>query len=206
MSRTRKSDTRSKETRAQILKAAVEVFANHGFDGASTRQISRLAGVNQGLVTYYFSSKENLWKEAMRSVFGQMNAKLLPIIQESHGLDTRARYKHLIQAFVRHAAHHPEQMRLMVREGTADMGRMAWLVDEFVKPIYQIYIPFILEGQSAGILPPGAPVHYFYIFVGGASLIFSSAPECRYLTGVDPTHEAVIQAHAEAFCALVMRD
>ncbi|MGH1505608.1 MAG: helix-turn-helix domain-containing protein, partial [Acidimicrobiales bacterium] len=46
------------ETRARILAAAVEVFAERSFDGASTREIASRAEVTQPLLNYHFQSKE----------------------------------------------------------------------------------------------------------------------------------------------------
>lgn len=48
--------------RAKILAAAGELFAGKGFDGTSTAQIAKAAGVNSALIFYYFTSKENLLK------------------------------------------------------------------------------------------------------------------------------------------------
>jgi len=47
-----------------ILDAAERVFALHGFDGASMRQIATEAGVAQALLHYHFGTKEKLY-EAM---------------------------------------------------------------------------------------------------------------------------------------------
>jgi AcrR family transcriptional regulator len=49
--------------REKILKAAEETFAEHGYTGTSLRQIVARANVTQALVTYYFGSKEALFKE-----------------------------------------------------------------------------------------------------------------------------------------------
>ncbi|MCJ8211964.1 TetR/AcrR family transcriptional regulator [Mucilaginibacter sp. RS28] len=43
-----------------ILDVAERVFAEVGFDGASTRLISSEAGVNMAMLNYYFGSKEGL--------------------------------------------------------------------------------------------------------------------------------------------------
>ena len=52
-------------TRDHILAVALEAFSELGFDGASTRTIAARAGVNQGLIPYYFGTKETLWREAV---------------------------------------------------------------------------------------------------------------------------------------------
>ncbi|MBK0380149.1 TetR/AcrR family transcriptional regulator [Mucilaginibacter segetis] len=44
-----------------ILDVAEKVFAEKGFDGASTRLISGEAGVNMAMLNYYFGSKEGLF-------------------------------------------------------------------------------------------------------------------------------------------------
>jgi len=44
-----------------ILDVAEKVFADMGYDGASTRMISGEAGVNMAMLNYYFGSKEGLF-------------------------------------------------------------------------------------------------------------------------------------------------
>jgi AcrR family transcriptional regulator len=50
-------------TREKIMEVAGRLFAEHGFDGVSVRDIIEKAGVNLGAVTYHFSSKEALFAE-----------------------------------------------------------------------------------------------------------------------------------------------
>jgi|KBSMisStaDraftv2_1062788.scaffolds.fasta_scaffold1020430_1 AcrR family transcriptional regulator len=49
--------------REKILRAAEATFAEHGYAGTSLRQIVARANVTQALVTYYFGSKDALFKE-----------------------------------------------------------------------------------------------------------------------------------------------
>ncbi len=45
---------------ARLRRAAMQQFAEHGFDGASVRSIAKVAGVSAALVTHHFGSKEGL--------------------------------------------------------------------------------------------------------------------------------------------------
>ncbi len=46
--------------REEILKTALRLFAAHGFDATSTKQIAREAGIAEGLVFHYFPTKASL--------------------------------------------------------------------------------------------------------------------------------------------------
>jgi AcrR family transcriptional regulator len=54
------------ETRAAILAAARDLFAEKGYDGASLRGIARAAGVDPALLHHFFGSKEGVFVAAMR--------------------------------------------------------------------------------------------------------------------------------------------
>lgn len=51
----------------QILRAALEVFGEHGLAGARLEDIARRAGVSKGTIYLYFPNKEALFREMVRS-------------------------------------------------------------------------------------------------------------------------------------------
>jgi AcrR family transcriptional regulator len=60
----RPRDTNSDETRARILEAALDAFAERGYDGVSTREIARYAEVTSATVYHHFPSKFSLYQDA----------------------------------------------------------------------------------------------------------------------------------------------
>src|SRR5579872_3425614 len=52
---------RGEETRTRIVIAAIKLFGEKGFDGASTRDIATAAGVNAPALQYYFNNKEGVY-------------------------------------------------------------------------------------------------------------------------------------------------
>ena len=55
------------DTRERLLLAAEEVFAEAGYEAATTRDICRRAGVkNVGAINYHFRNKEHLYGEAVK--------------------------------------------------------------------------------------------------------------------------------------------
>lgn len=57
------------ELRAQVLTTAGEVFAERGFDAATTREIATRAGVAEPLIFRHFGSKASLFDEAVLTPF-----------------------------------------------------------------------------------------------------------------------------------------
>ncbi|HEV2474550.1 MAG TPA: helix-turn-helix domain-containing protein, partial [Chthonomonadales bacterium] len=49
------------DRRQQLLEAALEVFAEQGFEAATNKAIAERAGVNQGLIYFYFASKADVY-------------------------------------------------------------------------------------------------------------------------------------------------
>ena len=79
------ADAAPPSTRDRILESAEKLFADFGFDGASIRQIAMAAGTPVALLSYYFGSKEGLY----RAVFDRR----VPTVVEQRmaGLDVAAR-------------------------------------------------------------------------------------------------------------------
>ena len=63
----------AKATRDSILKAAIKVFAKHGYDGGSVEKISRAAKSYDRMIYYYFGSKEGLFIEVLETIYRRFN-------------------------------------------------------------------------------------------------------------------------------------
>src|ERR1700675_1048378 len=64
------------QSRASILKAAINEFAEHGIAGARTDAIARAARVNKALLYYYFKDKEAIYQAVLDQVFEGLVAHL----------------------------------------------------------------------------------------------------------------------------------
>lgn len=189
--------------RDRIVAAAIELFSERSFDGATTREIAARAGVTQPLLNYHFRSKEELWQSAVGALFERLDQTIADRINGLRGVDDITTAKLVVREFVTFSARNPELHRIITQESKADGPRMDHLVDHHVRPIYERTIALFERLVADGVVPPIPPAHLYYILTGAGPTMFVLAPECRRLSGLEPTDDAVIEAHADAVCLLL---
>jgi AcrR family transcriptional regulator len=202
----RRPQRRAIDTRDRIVAAALRAFADHGFDGATTRDIAAAAGVPQGLITYHFGGKEALWRATMDHIFGLLRGSLDARAADLAGAAAPTRLRLLLRHFVAFSAAHPELHRLMIQEGKRDTARTRWLVETHVRPLYDFTSGTLRALQREGLVPRLPLVSLYYVVLGAACHMFVVAPECRQLTGIDPLAPRVVDAHADAIMALLLAE
>lgn len=196
----RRTQRRTIETRERLLAAALPIFAARGFEGATTREIAKAAGVALAALPYHFETKDALWRAAVDRIFALLRGALGTRLEDLDALAPRERLRRLLREFVAFAATHPELHRFMLSEGTAPSERLAWLVERHVRPLFTALCSGFADAQRRGLAPRGRPEHLFYAMIGAASMPYAMAPEFTLLTGRDPAD--VFEAHAELLLAL----
>lgn len=189
-------------TRSRIVAAAVEAFADRGFDAASTREIARRAGVEQGLLTYHFRNKDALWRAAADRVFATLQESVLEHMSADQEAGPAERARALIRTYVRTMAAHPEFFRFIVDQGHRFDERTEWLVDTHIRPAFEMMKQLGLlraAGDDESKLP-----HALFALLGASTLIFAVPANCMRLTGVDPRDPDVAEAHADFVARLLL--
>ena len=59
-------------TRDSIIKTAVQLFAEKGFEGTSVPDIVVKARVNQAAINYHFKGKDELYLEVLKTAFEKL--------------------------------------------------------------------------------------------------------------------------------------
>src|SRR5258708_15513058 len=71
----RKSRLPADDRHRQLLRAAIETFARHGFAGTKTKDIAAAAGVSEAILFRHFATKEDLYHAILDMKEGQPAAK-----------------------------------------------------------------------------------------------------------------------------------
>jgi AcrR family transcriptional regulator len=119
--------------KGQILEAAIALFAARGFDGASFRDITERCGAKRSLILYHYGSKEELWREALRTVLARVDAALEAEKSEAilATTDDRARTTASLRTLLDVYITVPEFGQIIVREGSTPGERLDWIVANF---------------------------------------------------------------------------
>ncbi len=75
---------RGAETRAQLLETGLRLFATHGYDGVTTRMLSREAGTNIAAIAYHFGGKRELYRAILQQVVIDTEPHLRPVLATVH--------------------------------------------------------------------------------------------------------------------------
>ena len=73
----------AQDRRQQILELATELFARQGYEGTTTKQIARRAGINEAIIFRHFPSKQELYWEVIehQCVLRGKRAKVLELLK-----------------------------------------------------------------------------------------------------------------------------
>ena len=179
-------------TRDRILDAAVVEFGEHGFAGARISAIASRAGVNEQLISYYFDSKEGLYRtlqDRWRLTSADASRPELPIAD-------------VVAAFLRLNVEQRSYARLLAWDGLADTTSDA---DE-AGGYFTEMVDDLRRRQRAGELADDLDPAYVLLLLFAAALAPTVIPQiARRFTGLDVDSPTFQAAYAEQLRRVVER-
>jgi AcrR family transcriptional regulator len=143
------------DTRARLVQAAREIFAEAGYHGATVRQICTRARANVALVNYHFGDKLGLYTEVLQQLLPQtIEVKAL-----HDALDQNMPPEDILRALIRTRLRSicgrdlkDWRFQIMVHELTRPTPALAKIINEVSRPMYQRLCELV--GRISG-LPSG---------------------------------------------------
>lgn len=134
------------DTRSALIRAGIDRFGRNGFDGTSTREIARAAGVNIAGIAYHFGGKAGLHRacgEAIATIVTESVGPLPIPLEAIDGLDVDAAADLFVAAVTgigRFMLGRPEAesvARFMVREQMDPSPTFAVLYERLILPRHE---------------------------------------------------------------------
>lgn len=188
------------ESRAAILNAAVNEFADYGVAGARTDAIAQAAHVNKALLYYYFHDKDALYGSVLDQVFSGLRDRVVPVLDRD--LPPREKMLQYLGAYFDYIAENPRFPRVVQAEWMRAPGvrtpQMEAIAKQYFRPIYARLVEVLQQGIAAGEFRPVNPLDFVPSMVAIIIFYFSAAPVIKTLMKIDPLSPARI-AERRAF-------
>lgn len=188
------------------MEAAAEEFAEHGFTGASTRAVATKAGVQHPALTYYFETKEGLWRAVMTMLNERFSGMYRARLHGLRGVDTTTTLRLIMEDFIRFSAENPQFHRLMAYEAGKGGERLDWLIDQFARDFFKLLTDMIRAAQKERRFVEGDPYHVAYLFIGAVTRTFMLAAEVKRISGRSPMTPSYIEEHVQLCLRLFFRE
>jgi TetR/AcrR family transcriptional regulator len=199
--RVRRSQERAEATRSKLINAARVLFSERGFESVSLRDIENAAEVKRGLLAYHFDDKETFWKVVADDIFNNMKIEFDQRLAILHELPKSGRLSFIVRFHVGYHARHPELGRLMSQEAIHDTWRIKHLIDTHIRPSAKTTQQLASKTLD---LDEKSFVHWYYIMISASSTVFSFAPECIQLFGIDPAQDDFVEDHSKMLIGMLL--
>lgn len=188
--------------RQRLLQVARDLFAQHGYEGASVRDITSKAKANLGAITYHFGSKEALFHAVIRSIAEPLVAAVTRAAEgPGSPLD---RVQAITRAAGDHLEAHPWAPRLLFRE-LAGPGPLPPPLLEAWKRNITTLVGLIHAGQQDGSIRAGDPLLLALSAIGQVFFFRVAGRIARDVAGVDPTDPALRARLADHIAGTIRR-
>lgn len=143
-----------RQNRAAILSAALEVFAENGFRGATLDKIAQAAGMSKPNMIYYFPGKEAIFVTLLNQTMAKWLAPLREINPEGEPLDEILTYVRRKLAMSRDM---PRESRLFANEIVQGAPRMKEHLGDDLAVLFDqtsaLFARWMEEGRIARVDP-----------------------------------------------------
>jgi AcrR family transcriptional regulator len=141
-------------TATDLLRAARRLFASHGYDGTSVREITAAAGANLGAITYHFGSKRELYNQVVAACAAPLADRVIAAAQTDGDVFTRIAV--VVRNYFEQISADEDYGRVMIQAVVIGKEPPPAAADA-LRRIQQALLAMVLEGQQQGVIRDGDP-------------------------------------------------
>ncbi|MCD8740643.1 TetR/AcrR family transcriptional regulator [Mucilaginibacter roseus] len=159
-----------------ILDVAERVFADVGYDAASTRMISGEAGVNMAMLNYYFGSKEGLFLAVFERKIEHFRT-LINNIGNDESMNALDKLEKCIDSFIDKVVINSCFSRLMNREmWLGRRGELTYKLSDIIMNNVNEFKRIFEEGISTGLFHQGTDIELAIATIFGTKNYITNSP------------------------------
>jgi AcrR family transcriptional regulator len=175
-SRSTSAETRAQDSRDQILKAAMRLFAVRGFHETSMAEVARAASVSKALIFWHFKTKEELFMAVLNRL---LEPYFIDFAEEAGALDEKAQIVRLIDLYMQFVRENGGSIRFFVAQLLHDEKLSDGLTNQVLQ-LYQGYRALLVDligraqerGSCKRDFPPADAVSFLLSTLNGLLIGF----------------------------------
>lgn len=173
-------EQRAEARRNQIIMGAAQVFVEKGYHKATTRAIAKAAGISEGTIYNYFSTKRDILTAMVQFV----GARTLKFILDNAPDDPREFLREILRDRMRLVRDNGHFMAPIIAEVVADEELRTLVYQNIMRPVVGVVEQYIQRKVDAGEFRPVNPVVVTRAFIGAIILNMGI-----WITGLDERYE-----------------
>ncbi|MCQ9617790.1 TetR/AcrR family transcriptional regulator [Paenalcaligenes niemegkensis] len=187
--------TKRQSTRERILNAAEQLFAQHGHENTTMRQITSTADVNLSAVNYHFGSKDSLIQAVFKRRLEAINEERLQIIEklEAEAGGAPLKPSQIVEGFfgplIRHALGSGRGKRaflpLLERSTSDPDGFIRAIFDEAHASVFDRYKDALFLSLVG--VPEEEIIWRFHFMLGSVSYALMGTDQLRHAINAAPS-------------------
>ena len=188
-----------------ILEAALDVFSDHGYEGAQLKEVAQKVGVTTPLISYHFENKEDLWKKSIIHLSEKIMLRYEKVRKEHLHLKGISLLKAFSKEYLYLMAEFPPMYKVLLQE----MGRKSWRYDfvsqHLLMPVVWFGHKPITESNDMEEFKSIPVTNFVSIMFGASSSFFVLAQTLEAEYGISPFTKENIEIHANIMNDLIFK-
>lgn len=158
------------QRRRQIIQVAMDLFSAKGFEGTTTREIARAAGVSEAIIFRHFATKEDLYAAIIDFIIQDHSQRFFAELNEAMSRrDDLGVFQTLACCVLNTHQQEPQLMRLLLFSGLEGHKLSQLFMETQVRPVYQLLSDYVAQRAREKAFRKADPLVLTRAFLGMVS-------------------------------------
>ena len=200
---------RALQSREKLLRAAILLFSQHGFEATGLRMVAQHAGTSFQVIAYHFGTKEDLWRAAVdrlwEDAYANLSRAVIPMSAEA-GEDPKRLFRHHVRNLLAWNARYPHLRRISTQEFLAQSERYTNVILPHLREFMRHSRSLITDLTNAGLVKD-LSAEEIQVLYRGLMVCNSIAPdEQELLTGKPCDDDESLDWQTDLLMKIFFRD
>ncbi len=161
-------------TKAKIIKNAMILFSQNGYDATTADDIATACGVNKAMIFYYYKNKAGLYEAVMSEALSAIHTEV--ITSEKCCVSPLADLEAFIRTYASYCEQNPYLPSLLLRELSNSGTHLPEMMFSSMRQLFTLLSEILTAGQKQGIFQNAQPMIIYFMIVGTMNLMITTKP------------------------------